>query len=279
MRRYSLLLIFTLLIIPLPNLLYAQPSASDSSLLADIENKQIDKDINLPEKLSFSEILKQDIKDLPKSLWEDTKRVYLNKDNIIILLVAGGATLAVRNTVDDKWEDHFDRNRSFKKEWGDLAGVLGNPGLHFALAAAGYYYGANFGDTKTYKVSKTLFNALIINGLSTMLLKVSANTEAPNGENLAWPSGHASSSFCLAAVLDTYYGHKVGIPLYLLAGFVGFERMDDREHHFSDVLFGAVLGYVIGKTVAEGHSPEILGGKVLPYSTPNEAGVVWIKDF
>jgi len=45
----------------------------------------------------------------------------------------------------------------------------------------------------------------------------------------------------LAAVLDEYYGPLVGIPLYGLAGMVGLERMDDREHHFSDVVFGAVL--------------------------------------
>ncbi len=229
----------------------------------------------------FSEILKRDIKELPSSLWRDTKRVYTDKTNLAVLLIAGGASLAVRNTVDDKWEHHFDRHRSLRSEWGDLGGALGNPGVHLGIAALGYYCGVKGGDTKLYYASKALFNALVINDLSTVMLKLAACTDSPNGEHFAWPSGHMSSSVCLAAVLDKYYGHKVGIPLYLLAGFVGFERMDDREHHFSDIVFGAALGYVIGKTVADGHSPEVLGGRVVPYIDPYDgrSGIAWVKDF
>ncbi len=229
----------------------------------------------------FSEILKRDIKELPSSLWTDTKRVYCDKMNLAVLLVAGGASLAVRNTVDDKWEDHFDKHRSFRSEWGDLGGALGNPGVHLGIAALGYYCGIKGGDTKLYHASKALFNALVINDLSTVMLKLAACTDSPNGEHFAWPSGHMSSSVCLAAVIDKYYGHKVGIPLYLIAGFVGFERMDDREHHFSDIVFGAALGYVIGKTVADGHSPEVLGGTIVPYINPYDggSGIAWVKDF
>jgi len=230
---------------------------------------------------SFSEVLKNDVRSLPKSLWEDTKRVYLDKTNLTVLLIAGGASLAVRNTVDDKWEDHFDKHRSFRSEWGDLGGVLGNPGVHFAVAAAAYAYGLKTQDAKTYHVGKTLVNALAINGLSTVALKLAACTEAPNGEDWAWPSGHTSSAVCFAAVLDEAYGPWVGVPLYAMAGFVGFERMDDREHHFSDVLFGAALGYIVGKTVAEGHAPEIFGGKISPYVDPyyGSSGLAWVKEF
>jgi len=73
----------------------------------------------------------------------------------------------------------------------------------------------------------------------------------------------------------------VGVPLYAMAAFVGFERMDDREHHFSDVLFGAALGYIVGKTVAEGHAPEIFGGKISPYVDPyyGSSGLAWVKEF
>ncbi len=260
----------------------------------EVENKKIDMGSSLalgkekieqedgPEEIPvFSDIFKRDIKALPRSLWQDTKRVYTNKDNLMILMLGGGASLAVRNTVDERWEDQFRRHRSFRPEWGDTAGVLGNPGVHLALAAAQYYFGGKSGDTRTYHVGKTLFNALIINDLSTVLLKAAASTRSPNGEGYSWPSGHVSSTVCLAAVMDKYYGHKVGIPLYLLSGFVGFERMDDREHNFSDIVFGAVLGYVVGKTVADGHSPELLGGKIYPYATPSgsQSGVVWVREW
>lgn len=230
---------------------------------------------------SFSEILTRDIKALPRSLWDDTKRVYSDKTNLAVLLLAGGASLAVRNTVDDDFEDHFDKHRSLRGDWDDFGSVAGNPGLHFAVAAAAYAYGAKTGDAKTYHVGKTLINALAINGLSTMFLKVAANTSSPNGENLAWPSGHTSSTVCLAAVLDEAYGHAVGWPLYALSGFVAFERMDDREHHFSDIVFGAVLGYVVGTTAAKGHQPEFAGGQIIPYVDPyrGTSGLAWVKGF
>jgi hypothetical protein len=230
----------------------------------------------------FRDILKRDVKALPGSLWEDTKAVYTDPKNLGILLVAGGASLTMRcSGVDDKWEDHFDKHRSFSEGWGDAAGFLGNPGTHFALAAAMYVYGVKAEKPKEYEVSKALFNALVINDLSTMFLKVAANTDSPNGEHLAWPSGHTSSSVVVAAVLDKYYGHWVGVPLYGVAALVGFERMDDGEHHFSDVLFGAALGYVVGKTVADGHAPEVCGGVILPYADPyrGSSGLVWVKDF
>ena len=252
-------------------------AAADSALAKDTS----EPDQELPA-MSFGETLKKDLRDLPRSLWTDTKAVYTSPKNLGILLIGGGATLAVRNTdVDDKWEHHFDKHRSFRACWGDTGGVIGNPGLHFGVAAAMYAYGATLNDGKTYGVGKALFNALVITDLSTILMKTAACTEAPNGEDWAWPSGHTSSSFAMAAVLDKYYGHWVGFPAYGLAGFVGFERMDDREHFFSDVLFGAVLGYVVGSTVADGHAPQVLGGDILPYIDPidGKSGIAWVKDF
>jgi membrane-associated phospholipid phosphatase len=107
-----------------------------------------------------------------------------------------------------------------------------------------------------------------------VILKASSGTGtvAPNGQRDAfggaWPSGHTSSSFAFAAVLDEYYGPKVGIPAYILAGLVGWERIDDREHDLSDVVFGAALGYVIGRTVSERHHREFCGFEMQPYVDP-----------
>jgi len=225
------------------------------------------------------QVLKHDLKNMPKNLWNDAKKVFTNRDNLVVLLIAGGASLALRPEVDDDIEDKFDRARAFRSEWGDLAGVLGNPGLHLAAAGLWYLAGLQMQDVKTYEVGKTLFSAIAINGLTTLLLQVSAHTRAPNGELLAWPSGHTSSAFCFASVMDEAYGHWVGWPLYGIAGFVAFERLDDREHHFSDVVFGAALGWVIGHTVASGHAPEIFGGRIAPYADPvnQTSGIAWIK--
>lgn len=227
----------------------------------------------------FRQTVWRDVRQIHLDLWEDTKRVYTNPTNVVVLLVAGGTSLALRGDVDDDIEDYYDDHHTLSEGWRDTFGVLGNPGFHFALAGAWYLAGQQMQDTKTYEVAKTLFSALIINGVSTSALKLCANTDSPNGEALAWPSGHTSSAFTVASVMHQAYGHWVGIPLYGVAGMVGLARLDDREHHFSDVVFGAAMGLVIGHTVAGGHRPQIFGGDLIPYADPatGTGGIAWFK--
>ena len=75
------------------------------------------------------------------------------------------------------------------------------------------------------------------------------------------------------------YGWGVGVPLYGLGTLVAIERLDDREHYFSDVVMGAVLGTVVGHSVASGRDPEIFGFKVIPYVDPvsEASGVAFYK--
>jgi len=85
-------------------------------------------------------------------------------------------------------------------------------------------------------------------------------------------------------VLDEFYGPKVGIPAYLLAGFVGYRMMDSGDHWASDVLFGGVLGYVVGHAIAGEHKKlELAGFEILPLIAPHSegpaAGVILAKEF
>ena len=93
-------------------------------------------------------------------------------------------------------------------------------------------------DVKSYETSKTLISALIINGLADIALKEAVRTRSPNGDPLGWPSGHTSSSFTVATVIYEEYGPLAGVPLFAFASFVGYERIDARNHDFSDVISG-----------------------------------------
>ncbi len=227
----------------------------------------------------FSETVWRDVKRIHRDLWDDTKAVYWNPLNAVVLITAGGASLALRPEVDDDVEDYYDEHHTMSEGWRDTFGVLGNPGFHFALAGAWYLVGQQAQHAKTYEVGKTLFSALIINGVSTSALKLCADTDSPNGEAWGWPSGHTSSAFTMASVLHQAYGHWVGIPLYGVAGMVGLARLDDREHHLSDVVFGAAMGLVVGHTVAGGRRPQIFGGDLIPYVDPTNGagGIAWFK--
>jgi len=48
----------------------------------------------------------------------------------------------------------------------------------------------------------------------------------------------------------------------------------------SDVVFGVALGWVVAESIVKEHSPELLGGRVVPYVDPmgNNAGLAWVKN-
>lgn len=223
---------------------------------------------------SLRETIKRDVKTMHTDLWHDTKQVYGNPVNLAILGVTYGGSLALQETgPDDTVEDHYTPgHHSLSRGWRNAADAYGNPGTHFAIAGAWYVLGQQLQDDKTYNVGKTLASALIINGVTTMAGQAASWDRAPNGEWGAFPSGHTSSSFCIASVMDRSYGHLVGVPLYGLATIVAVERVDDRNHYFSDVVMGAVLGTVVGHAVASGRDPEIFGWKVLPWADPSGGG-------
>jgi hypothetical protein len=169
-------------------------------------------------------------------------------------LIAGGASVAMHNepsdkSIDDKIADHFE-NHKLPDDLSNATYAVGNPGTHFALAGVWYGLAAANKDDLNKQRAFTMLTALSITGASTMALKLAVNNHSPNGESLAWPSGHTSSSFTVASVLDEFYGPEVGYPAYAVAGFIGYRMMAAGDHWASDVLFGGVLGWVVGHTVA-----------------------------
>jgi membrane-associated phospholipid phosphatase len=78
----------------------------------------------------------------------------------------------------------------------------------------------------------------------TDILKYSINEKRPNGGDFSFPSGHTSISFSSAEFMRQRYGHNVGVPAYLLATFVGYSRIESKQHYPHDVLAGAFIGII-----------------------------------
>jgi len=233
-----------------------------------------------PLRPSFGRTVQRDAKYMAGDLWHDTKRVFGNPVNVAILGVTLGGSIAIAQTgPDDTVEDHYKHSRTFNEGWNETFATLGNPGLHFGMAGALYLAGHQMSDEKTYEVSRALFSALIINGVTTMVGQAASSDRSPNGEWGTFPSGHTSSSFAVASVMHQAYGPLAGIPLYGLGTLVAISRLDDGEHYLSDVVMGAVLGTVIGHAVASGRDPEFFGWKVVPYADPasGAGGVALMK--
>ena len=62
----------------------------------------------------------------------------------------------------------------------------------------------------------------------------------------SFPSGHASAAFCAAVLLSD--GDRALAPLwYGLATVVALSRPYAHDHHASDTVAGALLGFTIGQ--------------------------------
>jgi hypothetical protein len=220
-------------------------------------------------------------KDLPADLWDDTVATATNPWSLAGIAAAGATGIAIAAGDGDRCAArHYTKHRPQLSHFGDMVGdVGGNPGAHFAVAGAMLLTAMARDDVVNTEKSRSLINALALNGLVTLGLKGIVRTRSPNGDAFGWPSGHTSSSFCLATVMHEHYGPLAGVPLFAFATFVGYERVDARNHDLSDVVSGALLGLAIGHAVAQNHRAKILGMDVLPYANGRGVGLALSKQW
>jgi membrane-associated phospholipid phosphatase len=83
----------------------------------------------------------------------------------------------------------------------------------------------------------------------TAALKATVQRTRPDGSaDNSFPSGHTSNAFAWATVLERHHGAKVGLPMYTLATIIGASRVTGGRHHLSDVVAGATIGFIVGRT-------------------------------
>lgn len=129
-------------------------------------------------------------------------------------------------------------------------------GIPSGLAVAGVFAAGRLSHNQRFRdVGYDLLGASLVNGLWTTALKHAIQRPRPDGsDKLSFPSGHASNAFTLATVVDLHYGWKASLSMYALASTVAISRVQRNKHHLSDVLAGATLGYVVGRTVVRVNS-------------------------
>jgi len=218
------------------------------------------------ESVSPVKLLWNDVWTLPEVVIEETGEMALKPGNCLLLLAAGAGSIAMHNSgADAKVAKNFANRGNLNRDVDKIGDYMGGPGQHFAASGLWYLLSASAGDELNKDRSWTMIKALSVTGATTLGLKIIRGNDCPNGKSLAWPSGHTSSSFTVAAVLDEFYGPEVGIPAYIGASFVGYRMMDAGDHWASDVLFGGVLGYLVGHHVAgKDEAARIAGFDLVP---------------
>jgi membrane-associated phospholipid phosphatase len=128
-------------------------------------------------------------------------------------------------------------------------------------AATIYLVGRLTHDQRARETGILAFEALIDTGIVTQVFKVASQRARPTQQGAegeffthgsSFFSGHSSSIWSLAAVLDDEYGkrHKlIRFGVFGLATAVSLSRYTGQNHFLSDIVLGGAVGYGIGHFV------------------------------
>lgn len=184
-------------------------------------------------------------------------------------LVIGATTGLVFADADIR--NFAQRNQSSAGDKFAAAGnALGNPLYTLPSLGLFYLYGHLSDDPKARRASLLAVESLAISEALTWTIKLAAQRPRPftgespttwNGPGLkmgdtAFPSGHTTAAFSIAAVLAEEYGNNsyVSPIAYGLATLTSFARIYGNKHWASDAFFGAAIGYFVGKSVVNHHT-------------------------
>ena len=192
-----------------------------------------------------------------------------SRKNLVALGIGGALALAVRPaerdltaraSKSDPLEDLFEFGSAGGGGWAQIGGALGT-----------YALGLGTGHGQIQILGADLLRAQIVNTALTQSIKMAVQRTRPDQGRFSFPSGHTSATFATATVLQRHFGWRVSIPAYGLATYVAGSRLQENRHYASDVIFGAAIGVVAGRTVKVGRGT----GRfiVSPVAIPGGAGI------
>jgi membrane-associated phospholipid phosphatase len=188
--------------------------------------------------------LKEDVQHLP------------SRSNLYFAALGGGLAISAHpfdQTFNVRLRSHYDAvNAVFAP-----AKYYGNTPEQIGLSVGTYAAGRIFAMPKVSHLGMDLIRAQIITEMLVEPLKLATHRQQPDGsDHMSFPSGHSAITFAGATVIERHLGWKKGLLGYAIASYVAASRLHDNRHYLSDVLLGAAVGTVAGRTVTE-HGAEV----------------------
>src|ERR1051326_485842 len=109
-------------------------------------------------------------------------------------------------------------------------------------------------------------------GLAYSLKHVIKEQRPDKSDFQSMPSDTAALAFAPAQFLWDRYGWQYGAPAYLAAGFVGYSRVESKQHHWWDVAASAGIAFGYSKFITHVYHRQIDFQTGL-YATPHAAYV------
>jgi membrane-associated phospholipid phosphatase len=175
----------------------------------------------------------------------------------------------------------------------DVAGVVrhyGQPEIYATVTVGLLATGFATGHGEIARSGARLGLSLALAGLATAAGKtvsgrprpeqsLDADGYSPFSGQASFPSGHTAAAFAMATSLsDDIHRTWATVGLYGMATAVGWSRINDNRHWFSDVVAGALIGITSAK-LASGRwrifglrPPSVITG-------PQGAGLGWHAEF
>ena len=127
---------------------------------------------------------------------------------------------------------------------------LGNTPEQIALSLGTYAVGRLRHQPKVAHLGMDLLQAQILTEILVEPIKFATHRMRPDDSNhQSFPSGHAAVTFAAATVIERHLGWRKSVLGYAIASYVAMSRIHDNRHYLSDVIFGAAVGSIAGRTV------------------------------
>lgn len=207
------------------------------------------------------------------AVWDDV-RALPTWENTWWLLGGTALTVGVYQFEDPDGVAHalnkgaWDGISDFGNIWGDIR-------VQAPLALGTWGIGSWAGNREVAGFGFDLSRGLLLTYATTSLIKAGVNRTRPNGDDYSFPSGHTASAFTTAGVVTQRYGGWLGGISLGLGALTALGRMEDMKHYASDVVAGAAIGWIIGRTVARDDPPDETAWQVVPFGN----GLAMIKSF
>ena len=210
------------------------------------------------------------------SLFTDLRRdlFHLPSASTALTLAIGGGFALAAHPGDKAFTAHVIGSEPLDEVF-DAGAAAGSGWLQIGGALGTYVLGRSAGNARAQVVGSALVRAQVLNTLMTQGIKVAVRRTRPDQGGFSFPSGHTSGTFATATVLQREYGWRIGLPAYGLAAYVAHSRVQENRHYASDVIFGAAVGIVAGRTVSIEH-----GGRrfeVAPAVVPGGAAILFTR--
>lgn len=182
------------------------------------------------------------------NLGEDIKHLPAMQN--LYLAAVGGGLAAAAHPADPTFNARVQSQSDAVSAFFAPGKYLGNTPEQVAFSLGTYAFGRFFDEPKVAHLGMDLLQAQILTEMLVEPIKFATHRLRPDGsDHRSFPSGHAAVTFATATVIERHLGWRKSVLSYVIASYVAASRLHDDKHYLSDVIFGAAVGSIAGRTV------------------------------